>query len=238
MLLGQAESGTLRSMAQLRTRVNENNIGKSTLRKQFQLFYSSKSLEKERPAWRPVVYSNVIRAVRVIVEALDAELVDPTDPSSPSPPPSPNSQTPSSSPSTSWPHMLRATRRKLLPLLAIEDALVSEISGGIAVASKVYDGRPRGAYVRADWQALFGTSGALSWLNGGNAGSSSAAMTSNVTNLASRQLYAVAQDLDALWLHPVVRTLRRSGRLELDESAPLWVLLPFFRMRLCSEHIL
>ena len=55
MLLGQAESG------------------KSTLQKQFQLYYASNQLEKERPAWRPVVYFNIIKAVRMILEELDYE---------------------------------------------------------------------------------------------------------------------------------------------------------------------
>ncbi len=53
MLLGQAESG------------------KSTLQKQFQLYYASQSLDQELPAWRPVVYFNVIKAVRTILEELD-----------------------------------------------------------------------------------------------------------------------------------------------------------------------
>ncbi|THH04294.1 hypothetical protein EW145_g5633, partial [Phellinidium pouzarii] len=47
--------------------------GKSTLQKQFQLYYASHSLEKERPAWRPVVYFNIIKAVRMILEELDYE---------------------------------------------------------------------------------------------------------------------------------------------------------------------
>ena len=53
MLLGQAESG------------------KSTLQKQFQLYYSSSTLEKERPSWRPIVYFNVLKAVRMILDELE-----------------------------------------------------------------------------------------------------------------------------------------------------------------------
>ena len=55
MLLGQAESG------------------KSILQKRFQLYYTSQTLDKERPAWRPVVYLNTIKAGRVILEELDYE---------------------------------------------------------------------------------------------------------------------------------------------------------------------
>lgn len=53
LLLGQAESG------------------KSTLQKQFQLIYSPGTLEKERTSWRAVVYFNVARSVKRILEALD-----------------------------------------------------------------------------------------------------------------------------------------------------------------------
>ena len=55
MLLGQAESG------------------KSTLQKQFQLYYSSATLERERPAWRPIVFFNVLKAVRMVLDELEWE---------------------------------------------------------------------------------------------------------------------------------------------------------------------
>ncbi|EIM90839.1 G-alpha-domain-containing protein [Stereum hirsutum FP-91666 SS1] len=53
LLLGQAESG------------------KSTLQKQFQLMYSPETLEKERASWRAVIYFNVARSVKRILEAVD-----------------------------------------------------------------------------------------------------------------------------------------------------------------------
>ena len=53
MLLGQAESG------------------KSTLQKQFQLYYASHSLDRERPLWRPIVYSNILKALRMLMDELD-----------------------------------------------------------------------------------------------------------------------------------------------------------------------
>ncbi|KAL5525745.1 hypothetical protein ACEPAG_7082 [Sanghuangporus baumii] len=54
LLLGQAESG------------------KSTLQKQFQLFYAPASLDEERASWRAVVYFNVVRNVKRILQALEA----------------------------------------------------------------------------------------------------------------------------------------------------------------------
>ncbi len=54
LLLGQAESG------------------KSTLQKQFQLMYSPDTLDKERSSWRMVIYFNVARSVKRILEYLDS----------------------------------------------------------------------------------------------------------------------------------------------------------------------
>jgi hypothetical protein len=54
LLLGQAESG------------------KSTLQKQFQLMYSPDTLDKERASWRMVIYFNVARSVKRILEYLDS----------------------------------------------------------------------------------------------------------------------------------------------------------------------
>ena len=54
-MLGQAESG------------------KSTLQKQFQLYYSSATLDRERPSWRPIVYFNILKAIRMILDELDWE---------------------------------------------------------------------------------------------------------------------------------------------------------------------
>ena len=54
LLLGQAESG------------------KSTLQKQFQLFYAPASLDEERASWRAVIYFNVVRNVKRILQALEA----------------------------------------------------------------------------------------------------------------------------------------------------------------------
>jgi hypothetical protein len=190
------------------------------------LYYKSKEMDAERPAWRPVVYSNLIRAVRVLVQALDTELSDLDESMSAHPlsaAPSIDSESPPNSPGASWPPALRAVRRQLLPLLAIEDSLASEISGGVCVAGRSADGRARGAYVRADWQALFGATNPLSWLSGGCPVTHSSGLTTNITNLAARHLASAAAALEEIWLHPIVCALHEKGDLDLEEGAPLWV---------------
>jgi len=54
LLLGQAESG------------------KSTLQKQFQLMYKPNSLDQERISWKTVIYFNVVRSLKHILNTLEA----------------------------------------------------------------------------------------------------------------------------------------------------------------------
>ncbi|PIL28042.1 hypothetical protein GSI_09893 [Ganoderma sinense ZZ0214-1] len=252
MLLGQAESG------------------KSTLQKQFQLYYSSSTLDRERPSWRPIVYFNVLKAVRMILDELDYEFglgpgghggASPSAPSSPPSPslshaahlahlaPSPSRLVPSTSASTwtghasgsgsgsgsgssthsrgttnpAWLGELGLLRNKLLPLVASEDALASELSGGIHVA-----GGRTGVYVRSGWQALTG-GGGRSWPladgfttqqgTGGIGGKGGAG--SAVTNIVAKTLAAVMDEVEMLWWHPGVQGLLKGNKLRLEEYAAL-----------------
>ena len=200
MLLGQAESG------------------KSTLQKQFQLYYAHHALEHERPLWRPVVYFNVIKAVRMILDELDFELSNLTNDDSVEGQAVAHALAPLGDLSGE----LSRLRTKLVPLVAMEDSLASELSGGVAVT-----GGRSGVYVRAGWQALVtplspNRSRALP----GTGGPSPA--VAHVTSLASRTLIAVQNEVDELWKHPAVRILLNNRRIRLDESAPLYDDLPAF----------
>ncbi|KAM5536705.1 hypothetical protein V8D89_009632 [Ganoderma adspersum] len=246
MLLGQAESG------------------KSTLQKQFQLYYSSSTLDRERPSWRPIVYFNVLKAVRMILDELDFEFG--LGASGPGGAPSPSSPSRSHShltaspslnlhamPSTSastwtghtngsgsgsgssthsrgtanpaWIGELGLLRNKLLPLVASEDALASELSGGIHVA-----GGRTGVYVRSGWQALTGGNG-RSWpladgfttqQGPGGAGAKGQA-PSAVTNIVAKTLAAVMDEVEMLWWHPGVQSLLKGNKLRLEEYAAFFL---------------
>ena len=266
MLLGQAESG------------------KSTLQKQFQLYYSSSTLDRERLSWRPIVYFNVLKAVRMILDELDWEFgLGPSGSGSGSGLPSPSSalSSPSHSPAPSPSHSPRPSHRlaapllpstsasawtkhtsgsgsgsgsgssthsrpaaqpgwfgelgllrnKLLPLVASEDALASELSGGIHVA-----GGRSGVYVRSGWQAL--TSGTRTWplaegfaTHGGGHGGKGQGQGqgqgqgggagSAVTNIVAKTLAAVMDEVEMLWWHPGVQGLLKGHKLKLEEYAAL-----------------
>ena len=218
MLLGQAESG------------------KSTLQKQFQLYYASHSLEKERPAWTPVVFFNVIKAVRMILEELDHDLQvsTPLPHRSPSPPTRSPTHTPLTSSPTNSPaadpwsvpspahdaarniarEELTQLRTRLLPLVATEDALASDLSGGVTVA-----GGRTGVYVRAGWQSLLSSATSRTWSNA----ESRAGAQRPMNDLVARLLANSRDDVEQLWRHPRVQTLVRLRKVRLEESAALYV---------------
>ncbi|KAH7916602.1 guanine nucleotide binding protein, alpha subunit [Hygrophoropsis aurantiaca] len=195
MLLGQAESG------------------KSTLQKQFQLYYASQALDHERPLWRPVVYFNIIKAVRMILDELDFELsnlsLDQTIEG--------EALVHALAPLGNVSSELSRMRSKLLPLVAMEDSLASELNNGVSIT-----GNRSGVYVRAGWQALVTPlSPNRSRTLPGSGGPPPA--VAHVTNLASRTLLAAQNEVDELWKHPAVRILVNNRRVRLDESAPFFL---------------
>ncbi|KAF8069936.1 guanine nucleotide binding protein, alpha subunit [Lyophyllum atratum] len=205
MLLGQAESG------------------KSTLQKQFQLFYASQTLDRERPSWRPVVYFNILKAVRMTLDELDYEFSNRSkeDLNAISEVPIASSSSSQSLPSNAnaaaddsfWQREIGELRVKLLPLVAIEDTLASELSGGVSVS-----GGRTGAYVRAGWQGLVTSNWPLA-----DSRPNGKAHAPEVIQLAARTLAQAVEPIKALWRHPAVRRLVESRKLRLDESAPFFL---------------
>lgn len=174
-------------------------IGKSTLQKQFQLYYASKSLERERPSWRPIVHFNTIKAVRNILDELDLDLTRVTTGKS-------------AEGSDASQEGVSAIRARLLPLIALEDTLASELSGGLAVG-----GGRAGVYVRAGWQSL--VTATRSWPIGDTSRASQKAQVA--ANMAAKALFTLRRDISALWQHPAVKRLITLRHLKLEESGVL-----------------
>lgn len=205
MLLGQAESG------------------KSTLQKQFQLYYASQTLDKERPSWKPIVHFNIIKAVKTMLDEIDYELSQPADGFEQDDDDEPQAG-PSSSLSNSRPkpkedepqqlirpsalesQTLSVLRTRLLPLIALHDSLASELSGGVSFSRGL-----TGVFVRAGWQGLLQT----------NRGAGGKAGVGVVAALAAKALDTAREDIEALWVHGVVRQMVKLRKLRLEESAPL-----------------
>lgn len=191
MLLGQAESG------------------KSTLQKQFQLYYASQTLDHERPSWRPVVYFNVIKAVRMILDELDLDGGTPS--------PSDSISDLSTIIRIGSPVSIGDLRLRLLPLIDMEDGLASELNGGVSIA-----GGRQGVYVRAGWQALVTPNRSYELPDVRNASfDAKAASVAKITELAAKKLGDSLEEIEDLWQHPAVRRLLQHHKLHLDEAAPL-----------------
>ncbi|KAJ3904216.1 guanine nucleotide binding protein, alpha subunit [Lentinula edodes] len=190
MLLGQAESG------------------KSTLQKQFQIYYASQSLDRERPFWKPVVHFNIIRAVKTMLEEIDYELSQPEGEDS-------GSKQPSAAPehvfrpSAHELETLSVLRTRLLPLVALHDSLASELSGGVSFSRGL-----TGVFVRAGWQGLLQSN------PGSRAGKGSVV---GVAGLAAKALDSSREDIQALWAHSSVKELIQERKLKLEESAPFFL---------------
>lgn len=99
---------------------------------------------------------------------------------------------------------LSLLRTRLLPLVALHDSLASELSGGVSFSRGL-----TGVFVRAGWQGLLQTNPTR---RGGPGG---------VAVLAAKALDSAREDIEALWVHGVVRQMVKLRKLRLEESAPL-----------------
>ena len=198
MLLGQADSGKYNAgnhQGKNKTHETDNPfLGKTTLQKQFQLLYASTTLDVERLSWIPIVYFNIIRAVRMIFSDLEFEgsLNIQGEPMA----------------SANIQRQISSFRIGLLPLLALESTLTSELNGGVSIG-----GVRTGAYVRSGWQSLMKPR----WTIGVN--SKKANRIHETTNLVARTIASAADDIDALWTHEAIRFYIRHRKIRLDESA-------------------
>lgn len=101
---------------------------------------------------------------------------------------------------------LSILRTQLLPLIALHDSLASELSGGVSFSRGL-----TGVFVRAGWQGLLQTSSSGRGKGG----------VGVIAALVSKALYTAREDIQALWVHAVVRKMVRLRKLRLEESAPL-----------------
>jgi G-protein alpha subunit len=211
--------------------IGQAESGKSTLQKQFQLLYAPRSLEEERASWRSVVYLNIVKSVRTILEALD---LDTDDAGYMSDRTTNGTSVRRSEKHELWQQQLANLKLRLQPFLSLEDQLTDRLSGTTAVTS---NGTP---LVRSGWQfnlklarralrhsrssrddpsASRTTLSSLSSESGGDGGDPNA-----------RMLQASAEDITELWHHPSVRAmLRRRRVLKLEDSAELYVVLLLLR---------
>lgn len=161
--------------------------------------YASKSLDTERVSWAAIVYTNLIKAIRIIFAELEYEtsLSTPEEPLS----------------SRKMQQEIAKLRMRLLPLVALENTLASELSGGTTVV-----GSRNEACVRSGWQSLI----APKWALHGSTSSKGSLDFNNAretTTLVARMLATTVDDIDALWTHDAVTFYVKHNRIRLEESA-------------------
>ncbi|KAJ6456405.1 guanine nucleotide binding protein, alpha subunit [Mycena sanguinolenta] len=182
MLLGQAESG------------------KSTLYKQLQVFHESNTFNVERPSWRIVVYANLIKAVRTILEELDYEFslsLDeypwPSDGSGPT--------------DVSAQNEIVELRRNLLPLISLEGSLLSELSEGVSFVghrrSTLFPPR-KGMFTRSSTRPVTDLRDSTNAII--------------AANRAAQVLGMIVHVIEVLWTHRSVEHMLGARKLRLYES--------------------
>ncbi|KAF7325102.1 hypothetical protein MKEN_00553300 [Mycena kentingensis (nom. inval.)] len=196
LLLGQAEAG------------------KSTLQKQLQLYHASHTLDAERPSWRIVVYSNLVKAVRTILDELEYEFAQAREEYPYMPPSSARSYSyPTDLHSAAAQNEIHALRRNLLPLISLEGELAHALSDGIAfVGRRTVFGAGFGPRIGG---RLTGTRplGALREAPGAVV----------ATNRAAQLLGMSVRVIEALWRHRLVQALLSARKLRLDESGTFFL---------------
>jgi len=209
--------------------------------------YSPDTLDQERSSWRTVVYFNVARSVKRILEILESH-GDMFDENAPEGPPHDSISSKrtlediirhdiveESSSHTSHPYtastsaavtesqkQIATLRLRLSPLVAAESTLADRLSGGVRVS-----GSGKGSvYVRHGWQLRSGGRN-LSY----RAGSSPSPVVDGGSNLAvsevveevGRILDNSKEDVKALWRSDVVQKMIKRRRLRLEEWTELYV---------------
>ena len=209
--------------------------------------YNPDSLDQERASWRTVVYFNVARSVKRILDILeshgdifDDDTLDRPDTAAYDSVDSKfNFEDQDAADSPTHPHtssvvtesqrQIATLRLRLSPLVAAEYTLADKLSGGVRVS-----GSGKGSvYVRDGWQSRSTTRNSFS--------RSRAASTPNYSlpgtltdgvNVAEaveevcRILGASKEDVKTLWRSDVVQKMIKRRRLRLEEWAELSVVLP------------
>ena len=192
----------------------QSESGKSTLQKQFQMIYAPQSLQDERLSWRPVVFLNVVKSIKTIINALDYE--DDGEMSDLG-----------YSPTHVRRHAddaaeLANLRLRLLPLLILED----QLSGNLAGASHITVNHA--PVVRSGWQSLMrsktlknkGSAGSGELKNkNSEEGDPSGCTTADGSTV--RMLMASQGDVQLLWSHPCVKSMIKRRKLRLEDSSAL-----------------
>ncbi|KAF7333270.1 hypothetical protein MSAN_02421500 [Mycena sanguinolenta] len=195
--------------------LGQSESGKSTTLKNFQLMCEPKAFRAERASWRAIVQLNVIRSVRIILDALTA--------SSSAPESSPRSSS-SSRDSLRLDSDLLALRMRLIPLLEVHEALARRLaapsdaastsrSAGLSTIFRRRLGKEITVNSNVAWKAAFMRDGAER-----DSFATDDAVDWDDPEDPGVMLYERADDLRRLWAHPTVHAALERQGIRLQES--------------------
>ncbi|KAJ7124991.1 guanine nucleotide-binding protein alpha-4 subunit [Mycena epipterygia] len=195
--------------------LGQSESGKSTTLKNFQLINSPKAFRAERPSWRAVVHLNVVRSIRLIINALaEAEAAA----SAPTPPGPDDPVYPALSPE------LLTLKMRLLPLQQVEEALLGKLSPEgktLSPLTNLPDSTRGGDVPEVYINSTTPWKGAFSRLmNNVRSSVDGPEVNEPQDSRDARQLlHACSEDMIRLWNDPTVKTVLKVHRLRLEDMA-------------------
>ncbi|KZT43701.1 guanine nucleotide binding protein, alpha subunit [Sistotremastrum suecicum HHB10207 ss-3] len=205
--------------------LGQSESGKSTTLKQFQIIHAHSQFQAERSAWRAVIYLNLVRSVRRI---LDAITLDESDEESPyGGPRSPTALLPATR--QRLPE-LATLKLRLSPIIAIEEQLIQQLACSEENDTRIMlpprQGSPefgqRGSgeiSVRTgvNWKQAFAKFKGKRPTGEGNI------LPRNDPNDPIHVLHACADDMNTLWNSPLIKDILQQRRIRLEESSGFYL---------------
>ncbi|KAF5359996.1 hypothetical protein D9758_007631 [Tetrapyrgos nigripes] len=206
--------------------LGQTESGKSTTLKNFQLMTDPKAFATERASWRAVIQLNLVRSIHVVLDAM-TRISDKPGTSS-------KSSSSSSSPPSSDSSLIEAgidpelleLRRRLAPLLQVEELLTRRLTPtgygevGTTELAPVSTSLERTRTVFKE----VAVNSAVPWkdvLNKitGKSGGDAPLVDWNDPNDPGRILHECAEDMKRLWNHKAVQEMLEKQNLRLEEMA-------------------
>ncbi|QRV80600.1 G-protein alpha subunit [Ceratobasidium sp. AG-Ba] len=205
--------------------LGQSESGKSTTLKQFQIMYSHNAFKAERASWRAVIYLNLVRSIRHILDALDpAFFADEAEPTTPG---NESLERPGTSMSIRTEEKLAhfaEIRLRLQPLLLLEDQLNRTLAGDLS--GKDLEPTRLGTYAAPHQNpstteiAVRGNSGwkkALGTLKGRSKDDDTYVWDD--PNDPGHTIVALRDDMISLWRDPFVQDVLHKRRIHLEHTA-------------------
>ncbi|KAF7302485.1 hypothetical protein HMN09_00882800 [Mycena chlorophos] len=200
--------------------LGQSESGKSTTLKNFQLMYEPKAFKAERASWRAIIQLNIVRSVRIILDAISRAQNIGGRPAS--------ARSSVSSQDSAFPRVdseLVALKMRLSSLLEVEQQLMKRLSvpgevepteRPLASSSRRHQPRELAVNSTVVWQGVFRRTGDG---NGRESLDSDHLVDWDDPEDPGVKLHACRDDLKRLWEHPTVQAILEKQSIRLQESA-------------------